>query len=61
VDGVYFFGTKHKKKVFNIKVAFEKMSESTLRLIKKVFDGKDVHPLWFAEAPYKVYEAKVTG
>ena len=61
VDGVYFFGTRHKKKVFNIKVAFEKMSESTLRLIKKVFDGRDVHPLWFAEAPYKVYEAKVTG
>lgn len=61
VDGIYFFGTKHKQKIFNIKIAFERLTEEKLRLLKKVFDGKDVHPLWFAEAPYKVYEAKITG
>jgi hypothetical protein len=37
------------------------MTESTFVKLKKWLRGKEIGPLWFAEAPYKVYMAKVTG
>lgn len=60
-DGDYYFQTWHKKKVFNINFAFDKMTEAKLREFKRWLNGKDLAPLWFAENPYKVYYAKVTG
>lgn len=60
-DGSLFFGTNHKPKVFNINFAFEELDDVKLRELKKWFNGKEMHDLWFAEEPYKVYSAKVTG
>lgn len=60
-DGSYYFNTFHKQKVFNIEFAFEEMTDKTLREMRQWLNGKKVADLWFAENPYKVYSAKVTG
>ena len=60
-DGMFFFGTTHKQKVFNVNFAFDHMDDVTLRAMKQWLDGKEIHDLWFDEEPYKVYSAKVTG
>ena len=60
-DGQYFLGTQHKNRVFNIKFAFDNLTESKLQRMRKWLNGKNVGDLWFAEAPHKVYSAKVTG
>ena len=61
MDGEYFFGTQHKQKIFNIKFAFDSLTEEKLQKMKKWLNGKEPENLWFAEAPHKVYTAKVTG
>ena len=60
-DGMYFFGSNHKQKVFDIKFAFEGLDDIKLREMKRWLSGKEVGNLWFDEEPYKVYSAKVTG
>lgn len=60
-DGVYYFGTNYTQKQFNIDFAFDNLYEEDIRKIKNTFSGKELHDLWFAETPYKVYTAKVTG
>lgn len=60
-DGMYFFGSNHKQKVFDIKFAFEELDDVQLREMKRWLSGKEVGDLWFDEEPYKVYSAKVTG
>jgi predicted phage tail component-like protein len=60
-DGVHFFRTEHKQKDFVINFAFDKLNEKQVREMKKWFSGKEMGDLWFAEEPYKVYTAKVTG
>ena len=61
MDGQYFFGTQHKPKIFNIKIAFDNLAEDRLQKMKQWLNGKKLGDLWFAEEPYKVYTAKVTG
>lgn len=60
-DGTYYFGTTHKQKDFNISFAFEHMTEQKYREMRRWLNGKEMGDLWFAEMPYKVYTAKVTG
>lgn len=60
-DGMYFFNSFHKQKVFNINFAFEEINDVTLRSLKQWLNGKEQGDLWFEEEPYKVYTAKVTG
>lgn len=60
-DGMYFFNTRHKQKVFNISFAFDNLNDVKIREMRQWLDGKKVADLWFAENPYKVYSAKVTG
>lgn len=60
-DGMIYFGSNYKQKVFNISFAFDKLDDLKLRKLRQWFDGKEMHDLWFAEEPYKVYSAKVTG
>lgn len=60
-DGIFFFGSHHKQKVFNINFAFEEIDDTTIRSLKKWLNGKEQGDLWFEEEPYKVYTAKVTG
>ena len=58
-DGTYFFESYYSQKPFNIPIAFDSMTEKQFRTMRQVFNGKDVGPLVFDEAPYKAYVVKV--
>lgn len=60
-DGQYYFGTTYKAKNFDISFAFDHMTEKQFLALKQWLNGKEMGDLWFAEEPYKVYTAKVTG
>lgn len=60
-DGMYYFGTTHKSREFNINIAFDNMSEVKYREMRQWLNGKEMGDLWFSEAPYKVYTVKPTG
>ena len=60
-DGMYYFGTNYKQKDFTINFAFEKLTDKKIREMKSWLSGQELGDLWFAESPYKVYSAKVTG
>lgn len=60
-DGMYFLGTQHRQKEFQISFAFDRLTEAKLRGLKQWLGSKEPGDLWFAEEPYKVYTAKVTG
>lgn len=60
-DGMYFFGTTHKSKVFDVSFAFQGLTRSNINDIKKAFDGKEIKELCFAEESNRVYMAKVTS
>ena len=60
-DGTYYLGTKHTQKIFNINFAFDTMTDNKKEELKKWLNTKEICDLWFAEEPYKVYSAKVTG
>ena len=60
-DGMYFLGTQYKQKEFQISFAFDRLTEAKLRGLKQWLGSKEPGDLWFAEEPYKVYTAKVTG
>lgn len=58
VDGVYFFNSFYGKKTFDIKIAFDNLSEEQFRKLRQVFGDKKIHDLIFDEVPYKVYQVK---
>lgn len=60
-DGMYFFNTFHKQRQFTINIAFNELTESGLRRLRQLFNGKTVGELIFDETPYKAYAAKITG
>ena len=60
-DGMYHFGSYYTQKQFNIPYAFDSLTEEQLAKIKQVFGDKKIHDLIFDEAPYKIYQVKVTG
>lgn len=60
-DGMYFFNSFHKQRQFSINIAFNHLTETKLRELRRWFNGKEVGELIFDESPYKAYSAKVTG
>ena len=60
-DGTYYFGSYYTQKSFTIPFAFEDLTEEEFAALKRWLGDKGVHELWFDEAPYKYYRAKVTG
>lgn len=60
-DGQYFLDSKHRLKSFNIRFAFDSIDEQRLKRIKRWLDTDEICELWFAEAPHRVYQAKITG
>lgn len=60
-DGMYHFGSYYTQRQFNVSYAFDALTEEQLARIKSLFGDKKIHELIFDEAPYKVYQAKVTG
>ena len=59
--GTYFFGSYYTQRPITITVAFDEVSESQIRLMRKKFGDQLSHELIFDDEPYKVYYAKVTG
>lgn len=60
-DGQYYFYTMAKNQTFSVSYVFDSLTESGLRKLKQVFNGREIHDLIFDEAPYKTWSAKVTG
>ena len=60
-NGQYFFGSTHKTRQFSIPIAFDSLTETKYREMRRWLDGKEIHDLVFDEVPYKVYSAKVSG
>lgn len=61
VDGIYFFNSYYSKKSFDIKIAFDDLSEEQFRKLRQVFGDKKIHDLIFDEVPYKKYTVKSSG
>lgn len=61
MDGAYFLGAWHRQKTFDIKFAFERLSQFDIYRLQAIFSGEAMGELWFDEHPYKVWDAKVTG
>lgn len=60
-DQEMYLGAQFKNRVFEVKFAFEDLTEEKLFQLKKWLGTKDIHDLWFSENPHKVYSARVTG
>jgi hypothetical protein len=60
-DGQYYFNSFHKNRTFSISFAFDELTESGIRGLQQLFNGKDIKELIFDERPYVAYDAKVTG
>lgn len=58
-DGMYFLKTDKGPREFVINFAFDDLDDDKIEQLKETFDTTKVGPLWFAEYPFKVYEAKV--
>lgn len=60
-NGTYFFGSYYTQRAITLDIAYDEVTEATLRRMRKVFEADTVHELIFDDEPYKVYYAKVTG
>lgn len=60
-DGTYYFGSYYTQRQLNISFAFDSLSEVQFRKLKQWLGDKKIKELIFDEAPYKVYNAKITG
>lgn len=60
-DGFYFFNSYFTQRQFSIAFAFDNLNDEQIRKLKAHFGDKKIHDLIFDEAPYKKYQAKVTG
>lgn len=58
-NGTYFFGSNYTQRAITLNIAYDEVTEATLRRMRKVFSTDTMHPLIFDDAPYKVYYAKV--
>lgn len=60
-NGVYFFGSYYTQKLITVNIAYDGLTESQIRLMRKILSDGHPHALIFDDEPYKVYYAKVTG
>lgn len=58
-DGTYYWDSFYTQRTFTINTAFDDLSESQLRNIRQIFNGKAEDWLIFDEVPYKKYRVKV--
>lgn len=58
-DGEYYYGSTYGTKSHVIDVAFDSVTETQFRRIRKLFSTKRICPLIYDERPYKVYYAKI--
>lgn len=58
-DGVYYFESFYNARQIQVSFAFDHMSETQLRALRKRFDGKNMGELIFDEYPFKAYTVKL--
>ena len=60
-DGTYYWDSFYNQRSFTINCAFDDLSETQLRKIRQIFNGKAEDWLIFDEVPYKKYRVKMQG
>ena len=60
-NGSYFFGSLYRTKSITIQIAFDSLTESQFRQLRKLLAIKKPCKLIFDERPYKVYTAKISA
>lgn len=60
-DGMYYWDSYYVQRQFNVQVAFDGVQEGDWRKMKNWLGDRGIHELWFDEAPYKVYMAKIAS
>lgn len=60
-DGMYYWKSNYSQKPFSIPIAYDSMTETQLRNLRRAMACKDIVPLVFDERPYKEYLVKPTG
>lgn len=61
LDETYYFGADYTQKTFNIKFAFDHLTDLQIRQLRQIFSKKEPQSLIFDENPYKVYSVKING
>lgn len=59
LNGEYYFGSDYGTRVLDLEIAFDYLTESQFRQLRKVFSTKSNKSLIFDERPYKKYIAKL--
>lgn len=60
-DGMYYWDSYYIQRQFNVQVAFDGIQEIDWRNMRNWLGDRGIHELWFDEAPYKVYMAKIAS
>jgi len=58
-DGENYYESSFRTKTFSLSVAFDSVTETQFRMIRKIFGTKKICELIFDERPYKVYSVKL--
>lgn len=60
-DGEIFYGSTYGPYSFSISIAFDSMTETQFRRMRRLFGTRKTCELIFDERPYKVYMAKISS
>lgn len=58
-NGTYYFGSQYTQRQIPVSFAFDALTEEMFMKLRSIFSDQEIHELWFDEAPYKIYSAKV--
>lgn len=58
-DGLLFWDSFYNNKPFSIQIAYDSLTETQLRTLRRVFCAKAIGELIFDEVPYKAYTVKI--
>ena len=61
LDGQYYFGSSYSPKSIDVEFAFDSLTESQFRRLRRIFGTKENRELIFDERPYKKYIAKISS
>ena len=59
MNGEYYFGSDYGTRTFDIEIAFDHLTETQFRELRRVFGTREIKELIFDERPYKRYLAKL--
>ena len=59
LNGEYYFGSDFGPRSFDIEIAFDHLTETQFRELRRVFGTKQIKQLIFDERPYKYYMTKL--